>query len=104
MSEIPAHQRLYADVIRALPLPGDPMTVDAYAKVHRLLLDDSDERAAKDSDPQTDNVAEATESAKEDEGPSLRSGGSHCADSSKSWSPTVLTPATFAFGFGPAGY
>lgn len=98
MTEIPAHQRLYADVIRALPLPGDPMTVDAYAKVHRLLLDDSDERAAKDSD-----VAESdgeTAEKTDDEGPSLQRGGSHCADSSKVWTPTIREPDTIAFGFG----
>lgn len=96
--EVPAHQRLYADVIRALPHPGDPMTVDAYAKVHRLLLDDSDERAPKDSESEPQD-GDAEEKPDDEEGTGWHR-GSHLADSSRVWTPTIREPDTIAFGFG----
>lgn len=93
--EPPEHARLYVDVMRVLPIPGDVMTFETHQTITELLSNDVDDRKHK---PQPDNAVkpEAEEKAKEDERPKLTA-GSHLADSSKAgWTPQ---PDTYVFGF-----
>lgn len=89
----PAHMQLYSDVVGALPLPGERMTIEAYEWVRDALWADVKAREPKD-DGAGDEKGES-----EKRGTELHR-GSDLASSERAWSPRLVAPDTVTFGFG----
>lgn len=95
--EPPEHARLYVDIMRVLPAPGDILTVEAHHVIVELLHEDLDARRKAAEDCETTQAEPEPEKEPEPERPKLTA-GSHLADSSKAgWTPQ---PDTYVFGFG----